>query len=92
MYFLNQYVYRSYFINIIGALALVYGKSSSFFGQSMFRYSHYNIDKDYKKFTDTINRKYNNLNTNYRMFVYIMSKINALDPYVIELFFTILNL
>lgn len=82
MYFLNQYVYRSYFINIIGALALVYGKSSSFFGQSMFRYGHYNIGKDYKKFTDTINRKYNNLNTNYRMFVYIMSKINALDPYV----------
>ncbi|WP_245190844.1 hypothetical protein [Anaerococcus jeddahensis] len=48
----------------------------------MFRYDHYNIDKDYKKFTDTINRKYNNLNTNYRMFVYIMSKINALAPYV----------
>lgn len=48
----------------------------------MFRYDHYNIDKDYMKFTDTINRKYNNLNTNYRMFVYIMSKINALAPYV----------
>lgn len=82
MYFSNQYVYRSYIINIIGALSLVYGISSSFMGQSMFRYGHYNIDEDYKKFTDGINRKHNNLNTNYKMFVYIMSKINALDPYV----------
>lgn len=82
MHFLSQYVHRSYIINVIGALALVYGISSSFMGQSMFRYGHYNVDENYKKFTDSIDRKNNNLNTNYRMFVYIMSKINALDPYI----------
>lgn len=82
MHFSSQYVHRSYIINVIGALALVYGISSSFMGQSMFRCGHYNVDENYKKFTDSIDRKNNNLNTNYRMFVYIMSKINALDPYV----------
>lgn len=82
MYFSSQYVHRSYIINVIGALALVYGVSSSFMGQSMFRYGHYNVDEDYKKFTNSIGINNTKHNRNYKMFIYIMSKINALDPYV----------
>lgn len=82
MFSSNQYVYRSYMINIIGALALTYGISSSFMGRTMFRYGHYNIIDDYQEFIDEIKIRKHNTNVNEKVFSYIMRKINALDPYV----------
>lgn len=82
MSLLDQYIYRSYIINIIGALSITYGISGSYIGQTVFRYGYSEVIEDYDKFMDGIEIKDKCLNTNQKIFSYIMSRINALDPYI----------
>lgn len=78
-HFANQYVYRSYQINLIGAIALTYGRHCDFRGYSLKKLQlPYGI-LEYNSFVENIPTA--RTKRNHRLESYL-EIINAFDPYV----------
>lgn len=78
-YFANQYIYRGYQINILGAIALTYGRHCDFRGNEIMMYRLPFSDSAYNSFRNNIPVMHNKKN---RLFSYYIDLINAFDPFV----------
>jgi hypothetical protein len=73
LFLLNQYIYRSYYINFIGAVDVVYGQSLSFMGRCS---STRRVDKQYRL------PKVESVTTSEKKVSSLLGTINSLDPHI----------
>lgn len=78
-HFANQYIYRSSQINLIGAIALTYGRCCDFRGYTLKEVVLPELDADYSDFYKSIPRIMTYRN---KTVLHYLEIINALDPFV----------
>lgn len=78
-YFANQYVYRGYQINILGAIALTYGRSCDFRGNEFRECTLPFGNSEYLSFRKDIPIIHNKRN---QLLSYYIDLINSFDPFV----------
>jgi len=78
-HFANQYIYRGYQINLIGAIALTYGKSCDFRGNELSQYQLPYCNSEYIAFRNDIPTTRNKRN---HMLERYLELINSFDPFV----------
>lgn len=78
-YFANQYIYRGYEINILGAIALTYGRHCDFRGNEFKECTLPFLNSEYLLFRKDIPTIHNRKS---RLFSYYIDLINSFDPFV----------
>ena len=78
-FFMNQYVYRGYQVNLLGAIALTYGRPCDFRGNEFSDYVLPFCIEKYNSFRNNIPILESRRN---HIFTYYVELINSLDPYV----------
>ncbi|MHB8132422.1 MAG: hypothetical protein ACYDEX_26005 [Mobilitalea sp.] len=78
-HFINQYIYRSSQINLIGAIALTYGECCHYNGNSLSEFILPEGMEVYNKFHNNISHIVNN---RCKTILHYLEIINALDPFV----------
>lgn len=79
MHFISQYIYRSYQINLIGAIALAKCTSTDFRGVTLENLKGFSLSNRIKEFKDTIQK---HDSKKYLDIIGYLKLINALDPFV----------
>ena len=78
-HFANQYIFRSKQINLIGAIALTYGRCCDFRGNSLSEFIMPDLESEYNDF---YNKIHYNLTNRSEILLHYLKIINALDPFV----------
>lgn len=78
-YFANQYIYRGYKINILGAIALTYGRHCDFRGNEFEECTLPFLNSEYLSFRKDIPTIHNRKS---RLFSYYIDLINSFGPFV----------
>ena len=88
-HFVTQYIYRSFQINLIGSLALTYGRYCDFRGSYMTQCKLPFFKKEFERFQHSIKPDLNNRTNKIKHYLNI---INALDPYVNKTIYYYVNI
>lgn len=92
-HFVEQYIARSKYVEIMGAIALVYGKKSEFYSGSLAKYiigsGHYTIEDVYQNYS--IPKENKVTSSKQRRYYSLYNLLNGLDPFIHRMLFNYLR-